>query len=38
VGERRYTVFIEPQFSVADKDPGWPEWQVFVGFNMQFRN
>ncbi|WP_157062522.1 hypothetical protein [Pseudoxanthomonas dokdonensis] len=33
-----YNIFIEPQWSVADKGPGWPEWQVFVGFNMQFAN
>ena len=31
-----YNAFIEPQWSAADKGPGWPEWQVFVGFNMQF--
>jgi hypothetical protein len=31
-----FNVFIEPQFSVADDGPGQPEWQVFLGFNMQF--
>lgn len=31
-----YNVFVEPQFSVADDGPGQPEWQVFMGFNMQF--
>jgi len=31
-----YNVFVEPQWSVADKGPGWPEWQVFMGLNMQF--
>jgi hypothetical protein len=35
-GKTVYNIFIEPQWSVADKGPGWPEWQVFVGFNMQF--
>ena len=35
-GKTVYNFFIEPQWSVADKGPGWPEWQVFVGFNMQF--
>ena len=35
-GKTVYNVFVEPQWSVADKGPGWPEWQVFVGFNMQF--
>ena len=33
-----YNLFIEPQYSVADKGAGWPQWQVFVGFNMQFKN
>jgi hypothetical protein len=32
-----YNVFIEPQWSVADKGAGYPEWQVFLGFNMQFK-
>jgi hypothetical protein len=31
-----YNMFIEPQFSVADSGPGQPNWQIFVGFNMQF--
>jgi hypothetical protein len=35
-GKTVYNVFVEPQWSVADKGPGWPEWQIFVGFNMQF--
>ncbi|MEA1889194.1 MAG: hypothetical protein U9N50_05360 [Pseudomonadota bacterium] len=35
-GKMMYNIFVEPQWSVADKGPGWPEWQVFVGFNMQF--
>jgi hypothetical protein len=33
-----YNVFIEPQWSVADKGAGWPNWQIFFGFNMQFKN
>ena len=33
-----YNLFIEPQWSVADKGAGWPQWQVFLGFNMQFKN
>lgn len=32
-----YNVFIEPQWSVADKGPGYPKWQVLLGFNMQFK-
>lgn len=31
-----FNVFIEPQISVVDRGPGWPEWQIFGGFNMQF--
>jgi hypothetical protein len=30
-------LFIEPQWSVADDGAGWPEWQVFIGFNMIFQ-
>ncbi|MCP5189070.1 MAG: hypothetical protein H6988_01630 [Pseudomonadales bacterium] len=33
-----YNVFVEPQYSVADEGAGQPQWQVFVGFNMQFLN
>lgn len=36
-GNTVYNVFIEPQWSVADKGPGWPGWQVFLGLNMQFK-
>lgn len=32
-----YNVFIEPQYSIANKGDGWAEWQVFIGFNMQFK-
>lgn len=32
-----YNAFIEPQFTVLEKGPGQPEFQVFIGFNMQFR-
>jgi len=35
-GKTVYNMFIEPQFSVADSGPGQPEWQLFLGFNMQF--
>jgi hypothetical protein len=35
-GNTVFNVFVEPQWSVADDGPGFPEWQVFVGFNMQF--
>ena len=32
-----FNVFIEPQFTILDKGAGQPEFQVFMGFNMQFR-
>jgi len=32
-----FNAFIEPQVSVADKGAGWPKWQVFLGFNTQFK-
>jgi len=32
-----FNAFIEPQFTVMDKGVGQPEFQVFVGFNMQFK-
>lgn len=31
-----FNMFIEPQFSVLDEGAGQPEWQIFMGFNMQF--
>lgn len=37
-GETVYNMFIEPQWSVTDDGPGQPEWQIFIGFNMQFLN
>jgi hypothetical protein len=33
-----FNVFIEPQWSVADKGAGYPQWQIFAGFNMQFKH
>lgn len=35
-GKTVFNLFIEPQYSVADKGAGQPEWQIFVGLNMQF--
>lgn len=35
-GKTVFNLFVEPQWSVADRRPGWPDWQVFAGFNMQF--
>lgn len=32
-----FNVFVEPQVSVLDEGAGWAEWQVFVGFNTQFK-
>lgn len=31
-----FNVFIEPQYSVADKGAGITQWQVFTGLNIQF--
>jgi len=35
-GNTVYNIFIEPQYSIADKGDGIAQWQIFVGFNMQF--
>jgi hypothetical protein len=35
-GNTTYNLFVEPQWSVASKGAGWPEWQVFVGLNLLF--
>jgi hypothetical protein len=32
-----YNAFIEPQFTFLDRGAGQPEFQLFVGFNMQFK-
>ena len=32
-----FNIFVEPQVSVADKGAGWPEWQIFIGINTQFK-
>ena len=36
-GTTIYNLFVEPQWSVASKGAGWPQWQVFVGFNAVFK-
>jgi hypothetical protein len=35
-GKTVFNVFVEPQYSVAWRGPGQPDWQIFAGFNMQF--
>lgn len=35
-GKTVYNFFVEPQYSVADRGPGQPEWQVYFALNMQF--
>jgi hypothetical protein len=35
-GNTVFNVFIEPQYSVADKGDGIAKWQIFTGLNMQF--
>jgi hypothetical protein len=37
-GKTVYNFFVEPQFSIADRGPGQPEWQVFFALNLQFLN
>ena len=37
-GKTVYNLFVEPQFSVADRGPGQPEWQIYFALNMQFLN
>ena len=32
-----FNAFIEPQWSVADKGAGWPEWQIFFALKTQFK-
>jgi len=31
-----FNLFVEPQYSVADRGTGLPEWQVYFALNMQF--
>lgn len=33
-----YNFFIEPQISVASRGPGQPDWQIYMGLNLQFPN
>ncbi len=35
-GKTVFNLFVEPQFLVMDEGAGQPEWQIFMGFNMQF--
>ena len=35
-GNTVFNVFVEPQVSVLEEGAGYPEWQFFLGFNMQF--
>ncbi len=37
-GKTVFNLFVEPQFSVADRGPGQPDWQIFFGLNLQFLN
>ncbi len=37
MGKTVFNIFVEPRYSVADDGPGWPEWQILVGLNMQFK-
>lgn len=35
-GKTVYNFFVEPQFSIADRGAGQPEWQIFFALNLQF--
>ena len=35
-GNTVFNMFIEPQFTVLDKGPGQPQFQLFMAVNMQF--
>lgn len=35
-GKTVFNVFVEPQYSILDDGAGQPEWQIFMGLNMQF--
>jgi hypothetical protein len=32
-----FNLFIEPQYSIADKGAGYAQWQIFFGLNTQFK-
>ena len=36
-GNTVHNIFIEPQFTILDKGPGQPQFQLFMGWNLQFR-
>ncbi len=36
-GKKVFNIFMEPQYSVLSQGVGQPKFQIFVGFNTQFR-
>jgi 3-mercaptopyruvate sulfurtransferase SseA len=32
-----FNFWVEPQVSIADEGPGWPQWQTFLALNTQFK-
>ncbi|MCJ7499249.1 hypothetical protein MUP29_03240 [bacterium] len=32
-----FNFWVEPQVSIADEGPGWPEWQIFFALNTQLK-
>jgi hypothetical protein len=36
-GKTVYNFFVEPQYSVADRGAGQPQWQIYFALNMQFK-
>lgn len=36
-GKTVFNFFVEPQYSIADRGPGQPQWQIFFALNLQFK-
>ena len=36
-GDTVYNFFVEPQFTILDRGPGQPEFQLYMALNMQFK-
>lgn len=32
-----FNFFVEPEYAVANKGAGYPQWQIFIGLNSQFK-
>jgi len=36
-GKTVFNFFVEPQFTILDRGPGQPEFQIYMALNMQFK-